>query len=151
VTLHRSLTGSQAFHAYGMATPSRGACAPTSACYRDVRMRFPDPSFWHNKRVLVTGHLGFKGGWLCAWLSRMGALVHGIDNRTDPSASLVSLAKVPVRASHSVDVTHQHAVLDVFHSAAPEIVVHMAALPIVRTSYAYPAETFRANVQGTVN
>src|SRR5262245_16111791 len=114
-------------------------------------MRFPDPNFWHNKRVLVTGHLGFKGGWLCAWLSRMGAVIHGIDNRTDPSASLVALAKIPVQASHSVDVTHQHAVLDVVHSAEPDIVIHMAALPIVRTSYAYPAETFRANVQGTVN
>src|SRR5262245_13020530 len=72
------------------------------------RMRLPDPSFWRNKRVLVTGHLGFKGGWLCAWLGRMGAEIHGLDKNPDMS---VAPAHLPLKASHTADVTDRQAVL----------------------------------------
>jgi len=114
-------------------------------------MRLPETKFWLDKRVLVTGHLGFKGSWMSAWLCRMGARVHGLDKNPDASASLATLAALGLQSSHTVNVADPKPVLDAFRATAPEIVIHMAAQPLVRPSYANPALTFLENVQGTVN
>jgi CDP-glucose 4,6-dehydratase len=114
-------------------------------------MRLPETKFWHDKRVLVTGHLGFKGSWMSAWLCRLGAQVHGLDKNPDVSSSLATLAALDLTTSHTVNVADPKAVLDAFAAISPEIVIHMAAQPLVRPSYANPALTFLENVQGTVN
>lgn len=114
-------------------------------------MRHPETKFWLAKRVLVTGHLGFKGSWISAWLCRMGAEVHGLDKNPDVSSSLATLAELDLTTSHTVNVADPKAVLDAVRAISPEIVIHMAAQPLVRPSYANPALTFLENVQGTVN
>ena len=109
-------------------------------------------SFWSNKRVLVTGHTGFKGGWLSIWLQRLGADVAGfaLPPATDPS--LFTLADV-AEGMRSVtgDVRDLEAVSALVNDFRPEIIIHMAAQALVRPSYADPVETYSTNVMGTVN
>lgn len=109
-------------------------------------------TFFKEKRVLITGHTGFKGSWMSHILARAGAVVTGyaLDAPTDPN--LFSLLKLQGRM-HSVigDVRDFDTLKKVFDSARPEIVIHMAAQPIVRESYKAPRETYETNVMGTVN
>jgi CDP-glucose 4,6-dehydratase len=91
-----------------------------------------DPAFWDGRAVLVTGHSGFKGSWLVLWLESMGARVTGY-----------SLPEHDVRDADAIRAA--------IGAAAPEVVLHMAAQPIVRRSYRDPAETYATNVTGTVN
>ena len=111
-----------------------------------------DRAFWQGKKVFLTGHTGFKGSWLCMWLHLFGADVTGyaLDPPTDPS--LFDLARVG-RLVDSViaDVRDGAALANAMDLAAPEIVIHMAAQPLVRDSYTSPAETYAINVMGTVN
>jgi CDP-glucose 4,6-dehydratase len=111
-----------------------------------------EPAFWRNKRVLVTGHTGFKGSWLSLWLQSLGAEVVGFarDPSTDPSLFL--LASVG-RGMASVigDVNDAHSLRKVFVEYKPEIVFHLAAQSVVRLGYAEPVETYTTNVLGTVN
>jgi CDP-glucose 4,6-dehydratase len=111
-----------------------------------------DPSFWHDRTVLVTGHTGFKGAWLVLWLRAMGARVIGLADGVPTVPSLYELAGASdgiedVRA----DVRDHAAVLDVFARHCPEIVIHMAAQSLVRRSFAQPRLTYETNVMGTVN
>ena len=111
-----------------------------------------DPSFWHGRAVLVTGHTGFKGAWLVLWLQAMGARVTGLADGVPTEPSLYELARVgdgieDVRA----DVRDPAAVLDALARHSPEIVVHMAAQSLVRRSFAQPRVTYDTNVMGTVN
>lgn len=111
-----------------------------------------DTSFWKHKRVLVTGHTGFKGAWLCQWLSAMGAEVTGfaLDPPTQPS--LFELCGVDKLVNSVIaDVRDYSKLSDVMGMAKPEIVIHMAAQPLVRESYKNPVETYSINVMGTVN
>jgi CDP-glucose 4,6-dehydratase len=112
-----------------------------------------DEGFWHGRRVLVTGHTGFKGGWLCLWLQAMGSRVSGlsVDVPTDPS--LYELARVGegMEADLRADVRDFAAVEDATRRLSPEVLIHMAAQPLVRQSFAEPRETFDTNVMGTVN
>ncbi|MCB9680728.1 MAG: CDP-glucose 4,6-dehydratase [Alphaproteobacteria bacterium] len=105
------------------------------------------------RRVLVTGHTGFKGSWLCHWLHRLGAEVHGFALPPDTTPSLFDVAGVQaVLASHTVgDVRDADAVSACFAATSPEVVIHAAAQPLVLRSYADPKETFDTNVGGTVN
>lgn len=109
--------------------------------------------FWHGKKVFVTGHTGFKGSWLCLWLHKLGAEVHGYALEPPTSPSLFELANVvELLASHQVaDIRDGLTVLAGLQSVQPEIVIHMAAQPLVRDSYQIPVETYATNVMGTVN
>jgi CDP-glucose 4,6-dehydratase len=111
-----------------------------------------DPGFWKDKRVLVTGHTGFKGSWLSLWLSEMGADVTGYSVSVPTDPSLFELARIE-REVHSVtgDVRGRKALEATFAERHPEIVIHMAAQSLVRRSYRDPVETYETNVMGTVN
>ena len=111
-----------------------------------------NPEFWQNRRVLVTGHTGFKGGWLSLWLQELGAEVFGfsIDIPTQPS--LYELAGVSKgMTSVTGDVRDLRSLSDFLAETNPEIVIHMAAQSLVRRSYSHPVETFSTNIMGTVN
>jgi CDP-glucose 4,6-dehydratase len=108
--------------------------------------------FWAGRKVLVTGHSGFKGGWLSLWLSELGARVTGYALAPPTSPSLFAAAGVEAgMASIEGDVRDRGALSACFADAAPEIVFHLAAQPLVRASYADPVETFETNVLGTLN
>jgi CDP-glucose 4,6-dehydratase len=109
-------------------------------------------SFWPGKRVLLTGHTGFKGSWLSLWLRRLGAEVTGIGLEPITDPSLFDLAAVGGFVdSHICDVRDAGSIADIIRKARPEIVFHLAAQPLVRASYRFPLETFSTNVQGTAN
>lgn len=110
------------------------------------------PSFFHDKRVLVTGHTGFKGGWLCRWLTLMGARVAGYALPPEGIPNLYELGGV-ARGMASIfgDIRDLAALGNVFDAHQPEIVLHLAAQPLVRRSYAQPVDTYAVNVMGTVN
>jgi CDP-glucose 4,6-dehydratase len=113
-----------------------------------------DPGFWRERRVLLTGHTGFKGAWLSLWLQSMGAQVVGLSLGEPPSEpSLYALARVKegMAASVACDIRDAVAVERELDRARPEIVIHMAAQPLVRRSFAAPRETYETNVMGTVN
>ena len=107
---------------------------------------------WQGRSVLITGHTGFKGGWLALWLEHLGAKVTGLGLPPDTTPSLFEKAQLArTTNSHLIDIRNAAAVRDTIARAAPEIIFHLAAQPLVRRSYREPAETFATNVMGTVN
>ena len=115
-------------------------------------MTLPDRNFWAGKRVLVTGHTGFKGGWLTLWLQRLGAHVSGISLQPNTQPNLFEIAKIGlVCDSYFCDIRNQDGFSALIKNLRPEVVFHLAAQPLVRSSYKKPAETFNANIMGTVN
>ncbi len=111
-----------------------------------------DPAFWRGRRVLVTGHTGFKGAWTTLWLASLGARVSGLSLGVPSEPSLFELARVG-EGMDSVDgdVRDPETVARAMAAARPEVVIHMAAQPLVRRSFTRPRETFETNVMGTVN
>jgi CDP-glucose 4,6-dehydratase len=111
-----------------------------------------DPDFWKGRRVLLTGHTGFKGAWLSLWLQSLGARVTGFSIGVPTQPSLYELAKVGEgMESIEGDVRDPAALAAALAAAEPEIVIHMAAQSLVRRSFTEPRETYETNVMGTVN
>lgn len=113
----------------------------------------PDPQFWRGKRVLLTGHTGFKGSWLALWLSRMGAEVTGLALAPEAKPNLFTQACVQdtLRANRLCDVRDAQTLATYVKSARPQVVLHLAAQALVRTSYVAPLDTYATNVLGTAH
>ncbi len=109
-------------------------------------------SFWQGKRVLLTGHTGFKGSWLSLWLQSMGAQVVGYALAAPTQPSLFDVANVGQDMTSIVgDIRDLNHLQTVFAEHQPEVVIHMAAQALVRYSYIVPVETYSTNVMGTVH
>jgi len=117
-----------------------------------MKARSPSPAFWQRKRVLLTGHTGFKGAWLALWLHRLGAKVTGVSLPPNTTPNLFSLAGVEnVVSNHFCDIRDAVQVGKIVAADEPDIVFHLAAQPLVRESYARPLETFETNILGTAH
>lgn len=111
-----------------------------------------DPRFWHGKRVFLTGHTGFKGSWLSLWLQSMGAELHGYALNPPTNPALFDEAHVAQGMSSVIgDVRDYGSLFEALKQSRAEIVIHMAAQPLVRLSYDQPVETYATNVMGTVH
>lgn len=112
-----------------------------------------DPSFWKGKRVFLTGHTGFKGGWLSLWFASMDAKVTGyaLSPNTNPNFFEVVGVQSFLDQSHIADIRDLANLKMAMEQAVPDVIIHMAAQPLVRYSYDNPVETFETNVMGTVN
>jgi CDP-glucose 4,6-dehydratase len=111
------------------------------------------PDFWRGKRVFLTGHTGFKGGWLAIWLQSLGAQVHGYALKPATEPNLFTLARVGERmAGHAIaDIRDADTLAQAMRAVKPEIVFHLAAQPLVRAGYREPVATFASNIMGTVH
>jgi CDP-glucose 4,6-dehydratase len=111
------------------------------------------PSFWDKRKVLLTGHTGFKGSWLSLWLKQLGAEVTGyaLDPPTDPAIYYAASVDQSLDKSIHADIRDSITFTRTMQAAEPEIVIHMAAQPLVRDSYTDPVATYSSNVMGTVN
>jgi CDP-glucose 4,6-dehydratase len=111
-----------------------------------------DPDFWRDRRVLLTGHSGFKGTWLALWLQLLGARVTGFSSGLPTHPSLHDLARVGEEMEGiEGDVRDPEVVARAVAESRPEVVIHMAAQSLVRRSFAEPRDTYATNVMGTVN
>lgn len=118
----------------------------------NVVLHIPSSEFWCGKRVMITGHTGFKGGWLSLWLQTMGAKLRGIALEPPTEPALFVVARVGDGMEHCIaDIRDFAAVRTQMDEFQPEIVIHMAAQPLVRLSYRHPVETYATNVMGTVH
>ena len=110
-------------------------------------------NFYKGKRVLVTGHTGFKGSWLSIWLHELGAEVIGIAQNpySERDNYILSGIGQKIKADLRADIRDARLMKEIFQQYQPEIVFHLAAQPLVRLSYDFPIETYETNVMGTIN
>jgi CDP-glucose 4,6-dehydratase len=118
-----------------------------------MRVAEVDPAFWKGKNIFLTGHTGFKGGWLSLWLVSMGAKVTGYSLAPNTTPNLFDVLAINslIEKSHVADIRDLLSLQKAMFEAKPDIVIHMAAQPIVRYSYVNPIETYATNVMGTVH
>lgn len=107
-------------------------------------------NFYRDKKVVVTGHTGFKGSWLCLWLQKMGAEVIGLSLPAKTTKDHIELIELDIE-EHFVDIRDQQAVKSTLQNISPDIIFHLAACTLVRQSYSEPLVTWQTNVQGTAN
>ena len=109
--------------------------------------------FYRGKRVLVTGHTGFKGSWLSIWLHELGAEVIGVANNpfSERDNFVLSNIGTKIKADIRADIRDGKRMKEIFAEYQPEVVFHLAAQPLVRLSYDIPVETYETNVMGTIN
>lgn len=111
-----------------------------------------DQAFWRGKKVFLTGHTGFKGSWLTLWLQALGARVTGFALAPDTTPNLFTLGRVEDGIESIIgDIRDRALLAEAMKAASPDIVIHMAAQPLVRESYVTPVETYETNVMGTVH
>ncbi|MFA7030621.1 MAG: GDP-mannose 4,6-dehydratase, partial [Candidatus Cloacimonadaceae bacterium] len=105
-----------------------------------------------DKNILITGHTGFKGSWLCLWLAELGAEVHGfsLPPNTEPNHYTAARIFELLRSEKLGDIRDRGTLTDYIHSVQPDCIFHLAAQPLVRRSYAEPVETFDTNVMGSI-
>ena len=110
-------------------------------------------NFYKGKKVLITGHTGFKGSWLSIWLHELGAEVVGValDPSSDKDNFVLSDIGSKIKADIRTDIRFAQKIKEIFIRYQPEIVFHLAAQPLVRLSYEQPVETYEANVMGTIH
>lgn len=107
---------------------------------------------WENRRVHLTGHTGFKGGWMALWLRSLGAKIHGYALPPESEPNLFSVANVAECVEHEAgDIRNLEQIESSIAAFEPEVVFHMAAQPLVRRSYANPIETYSTNIMGTAH
>lgn len=112
----------------------------------------PDPAFWRGRRVLLTGHTGFKGAWLTLWLKRLGAQVSALALTPNSAPNLFEQAGIAKDCESNIgDIRDFGTVKQLVNRCQPEIVLHLAAQALVRASYREPLTTFETNVMGTAN
>ena len=111
-----------------------------------------NPTFFRGKKIFITGHTGFKGAWLCEILQLFGAEITGYSLPAPTQPNLFALSGVSKKiSSWTGDIRDRQALTNAFKAAQPDIVLHLAAQPIVRDSYRNPVLTYETNVMGTVN
>ncbi len=110
-----------------------------------------DKGFWDGRRVFITGHTGFKGTWLTLWLQKLGAKLFGYALAPPTVPNMYTLVNCPVESSVQGDVRDLDALTSALSDCKPEIVIHLAAQPLVRESYNDPVGTYATNVMGVVN
>ena len=116
------------------------------------RFHRPNPEFWRGRRVLLTGHTGFKGSWLAFWLLELGAEVTGLALPPEPGPNLFGALGLAARLNHRIgDICDPAVLSDVAEAFRPEVVLHLAAQPLVRRSYSEPVSTWETNVMGTIH
>lgn len=114
--------------------------------------RSVNPEFWYGKRVLLTGHTGFKGSWLSLWLQKMGVTLRGVALDPQAKPSMFEISNVNQTMEHHItDIRDLSAMQRHVDDFIPDILIHMAAQPLMRFSYQAPVETFETNVMGTIN
>tara|TARA_Y100000590_G_scaffold467595_1_gene647025 strand:+ start:533 stop:1624 length:1092 start_codon:yes stop_codon:yes gene_type:complete len=106
---------------------------------------------FNNKSILVTGHTGFKGSWLCAWLAQLGGKVIGISDRVPTKPSHYELIKKNIDNEYRIDIRDSDSMFDIINTIKPHFIFHLAAQPIVLESYNDPLKTFMTNTIGTAN
>ncbi len=118
----------------------------------------PSTSFWNRKTVLVTGHTGFKGAWLCLWLKELGANVVGISDRSwgpDTIYETCGLKKMLANKKYNLpdfsDIVNYNEIREIIEKVEPEVIFHLAAQPLVLDSYMNPRDTYLVNLIGTLN
>lgn len=114
-------------------------------------MMKPSRDFWSGRRVLVTGHTGFKGAWLSLWLRRLGAEVCGLALPADEPSLFVAAKMAALTNNHFADIRELKPVTTAVERSRPDIIFHLAAQSLVRRSYDEPIETYATNVMGTVH
>ncbi len=107
--------------------------------------------YFKNKKVLITGHTGFKGSWLSLWMSMLGAEVHGISISIPTDPSHFELLNLDIKNDIRLDIYNSKKIADIINKIKPDFVFHLAAQPLVALSYQNPLETFQTNVIGTAN
>lgn len=119
----------------------------------EMNLAIVDPLFWQGKKVFLTGHTGFKGSWLSLWLASMGAKVTGYSLAANTSPSLFNVLGIDslIEKSYIADIRDLQVLQNAMTLANPDVLIHMAAQPLVRYSYKHPVETYATNVMGTVH